>query len=62
VRDAAKIVVARVYQRRLTKVYAPLVLVGGETPDEELSVLEELATALWPTCLSLAGRRVAGEK
>ena len=61
-REAAKRYVACVYQRRLTRVYAPLVLVGGETSEEELERLEGLAEALWPISLSMAGRRVAGEE
>jgi DNA primase len=62
IREAAKQRVAATYQRRLTRVYAPLVLVGEETPEEELEALEDLASALWPISLSLAGRRVAGEQ
>ncbi len=62
VRAAAKWHLARVYQRRLTRVYAPLVLVGGETPEEELQALEGLSSALWPACLNLATRRVSGEE
>jgi DNA primase len=62
IREAAKQRVAAIYQRRLTRVYAPLVLVGGETPGEEIEALEGLASALWPISLSLAGRRVAGEE
>ncbi len=62
IREAVKQRVAATYQRRLTRVYAPLVLVGGETPGEELEALEGLASALWPVSLSLAGRRVAGEE
>ncbi len=62
IREAAKQRVAATYQRRLTRVYAPLVLVGGETPGEEIEALEGLASALWPVSLSLAGRRVAGEE
>jgi hypothetical protein len=61
IREAAKRCVARVYQRRLTRLYAPLVLVGGETPEEELELLEGLASALWTRCLVLAERRVSGE-
>ncbi len=61
VREAAKKHVATVYQRRLTRAYAPLVLVGGESPLEQLEVLEELAQALWPVSLDLAGKRIAGE-
>jgi DNA primase len=61
-REAAKRYVAGVYQRRLTRVYAPLVLVGEETLEEELERLEGLADALWPISLSIAGRRVAGEE
>jgi DNA primase len=60
VRDAVQKHLADVYQRRLTRVYAPLVLVGGETPDEELEALDELAAALWPVCYEMAGRRVHG--
>lgn len=60
VRAAAKKHIARTYQRRLTRVYAPLVLVG-ETPEEGLRELEELATSLWPVALNLAERRVSGE-
>jgi DNA primase len=60
VRDAAQRHVASVYQRRLTRVYAPLVLLGGETPDEELEALDELAATLWPFCYELAERRING--
>ena len=60
VRNAVQRHLAGVYQRRLTRVYAPLVLVGGETPEEELEALDELAAALWPFCYELAGRRVHG--
>ncbi len=59
--DAAKHIAGR-YQERLTKVYAPLVLLGGETPEEEIKELEQLAAALWPISLSMAERRVAGEE
>jgi DNA primase len=62
IQEAAKQRVAVTYQRRLTRVYAPLVLVGGETPGEEIEALEGLASALWPISLSLAERRVAGEE
>ena len=58
IREAATKHLAKVYQRRLTKVYTPLVLVGGESPEEELEELQELASALWPQCLALAERRV----
>jgi DNA primase len=61
IREAAKQRVAAIYQRRLTRVYAPLVLVGRETPGEEIEALEGLASALWPISLSLAGRRGASE-
>jgi len=61
IRAAAKVQLAKVYQRRLTRVFEPLALVGGETPEEELEAMEELAAGLWPECLSLAGRRVNGE-
>jgi DNA primase len=59
-RDAATKHIAAVYQRRLTRLYSPLVLVGGESPEEELRELEELAAALWPVSLDMAGRRVSG--
>lgn len=62
IREAAKQRVAAIYQRRLTRVYAPMVLVGGETPGEEIEALEGLALALWPISLSLAERRVAVEE
>ena len=62
IREAVKQRVAATYQRRLTRVYAPLVLVEGETPREEIEALEGLASALWPISLSLAERRVAGGK
>jgi DNA primase len=60
-REAAKRHLASVYQRRLTRVFAPLVLLGGETPEEELEALEGLASSLWPVSLSMADRRVFGE-
>ena len=60
IRDAATKRIAAVYQRRLTRLYAPLVMVGGETAEEELEELQELAAALWPVSLSMAGRRVSG--
>ncbi len=61
VRAAIKKHLARCYQRRLTKIYAPLVLLGGETPEESLQELEELATSLWPVALDMATRRVSSE-
>jgi len=60
IRDGVQKHLAAVYQRRLTRVYAPLVLLGGETPAEEVEALNELAAALWPFCYELAGRRVHG--
>ena len=62
IRDAAEKYIAAVYQRRLTRVYAPFVLVGGESPEEEIQELEGLASALWPICLDMAGRRVSSEE
>jgi DNA primase len=62
VREAAKRYVATIYQRRLTRVFASLVLLGGESPEEELEALEGLASSLWPISLSIAERRVSGEK
>jgi DNA primase len=62
VREAAKKYIADRYQRRLTRVFAPLVLLGGETPEEELQALEGLASALWPVSLSMAGKRVADDE
>ncbi len=62
VREAAKRHIAKVYQRRLTRLYAPLVLVGGQTPQQELRELEELAGSLWPVSLDMAGKRVGGEE
>lgn len=61
VRDDAQRHIASVYVRRLTRLYAPLVLVGGETPAEEMQELERLSSALWPVALELAGRRVSDE-
>src|SRR5215207_173828 len=58
VREAARRQITKAYQRRLTRLYAPLVLVGGETPEEELAAVEELAQALWPICVNLAVRRL----
>jgi hypothetical protein len=60
-RDAATKYVAGVYQRRLVRLYTPLVLIGGETPEEELQELEGLASSLWPISLDMAKRRVSGE-
>ena len=60
IRDAATKRIAAVYQRRLTRLYAPLVLVGGESAEEELEELQELAAALWPVSLDMARRRVSG--
>ncbi len=60
-REAAKKHVAGVYQRRLTRLYTPLVLVGGESPEEELEHLEGLSSALWPISLDMATRRVNDE-
>lgn len=60
IRDTVQKHLATVYQRRLTRVYSPLVLLGGETPEEELKALDELAAALWPACYEMAGRRVNG--
>ncbi len=62
VREAATKHVAEKYQKRLTRIYAPLVLLGGETLEEELQELEELAASLWSVSLSMAERRVAGEE
>lgn len=62
IRAAAKKHLARRYQQRLTRLYSPLVLLGGETTEEALEELEELATSLWPVALDLAARRVAGEE
>ncbi len=62
VREAATKHVAEKYQERLTRIYGPLVLLGGETPEEEIKELEELAAALWPISLSMASRRVNGEE
>jgi DNA primase len=61
VRKTARIYIAQVYQRRLTRLYAPLVLVGGETPEEELEELAGLASALWPIALDMAERRMSIE-
>jgi DNA primase len=58
IRSAVIKSVARTYQRRLVLLYAPLILVGGESPEEELEALEELASALWPHCRNLARKRV----
>ncbi len=62
VREAATKHVAEKYQKRLTRIYAPLVLLGGETLEEEMRELEDLARALWPACLNMASRRVNGEE
>ena len=61
VRKTVRNYIAQVYQRRLTRLYSPLVLVGGENPEEELEELDGLASALWPISLDLADRRVNGE-
>ncbi len=61
VREATKKYVASLYQRRLTRIYAPFVLVGGQSPEEELEELQGLAVALWPACLDMAERRLSGE-
>lgn len=61
VRQAAKMHVAGVYQRRLTELYSPLVLLGGESREEEEQELQKLSSALWPISLDLAERRVSGE-
>lgn len=58
VREAVRRQITKTYQRRLTRLYTPLVLVGGETPEEELAAIEELAQALWPICVNLAERRL----
>jgi hypothetical protein len=60
VREAAVRQVALVYQRRLVRVYSPLVLLGGETPEQEIRELEDLARSLWPISLSWAEGRVHG--
>ena len=57
-REAVRRQITKVYQRRLTRLYTPLVLVGGETPEEELAAIEGLAQALWPICVTLAERRL----
>ena len=61
IREAATRHIAGVYQRRLTRIYAPLVLVGGQPPDEQARELEGLARALWPAALAMASRRVNDE-
>ena len=61
IRDAAKKRLARSYQRKLVRLYAPLVLVGGMDPREELEELEGLSSDLWPIALDWAERRVNGE-
>ncbi len=58
IRAAAAKAIARRYQQRLVKLYAPLVLVGGETTEEMLEIIEELGTALWPYCQNLARKRI----
>jgi DNA primase len=58
VRAAVIKTVARRYQERLLRLYAPLVLLGGESTEEELAALEELGTALWPYCQNLARKRI----
>ncbi len=60
VREAAARQLASVYQRRLTRVYAPMVVHEGQTPEEELRALEELALALAPVARHWAERRVCG--
>jgi DNA primase len=60
VREAATRHAARVIQRRLTRVYRPLVIHGGETPGEELEELEALSRSLWPVAVRWAERRVRG--
>ena len=60
VREAAARQLASVYQRRLVRVYSPLVVHDGQTPGEELEALQELAASLWPISLSWAERRVHG--
>jgi DNA primase len=62
VREAVKRNIARRYQRRLVRLYAPIMMIGGESPEEELEALEELASVLWPRCLVLAERRVSGRE
>jgi DNA primase len=62
VRDVVTEHLARLYQRRLTRVYAPLVLLGGESPGEKVEALEELSSALWPVSRNLARRRVNDEQ
>ena len=61
IREAAASAVARSRQRRLAKVFAPLVLVGGQSPEEERRELRELARSLWPVCLDMARREVYGD-
>ena len=59
-REAGSRHVAHVIQRRLTRIYSPLVLFGDETPGEELEALEGLALALGPVARQWAERRVCG--
>ena len=61
VREAATRHIAARYQAKLTHLYSPLVLVDGQTPDERMKELEELARALWPAALAMAARRVNDE-
>lgn len=62
IREAAVKHVAARYQERLTAIYAPLVLLGGETPEEEMRELEGLARSLWPICWHMARRGVYGDE
>jgi DNA primase len=60
VREAVVTHVARVIQRRLTRIYRPLVIHDGQTPGEEMEALEALALALAPVARQWADRRVCG--
>jgi DNA primase len=61
IRQAAIKHLTRRYQMRLTKLYAPLVLLGGETEKESHEEVEELGRSLYFVCRDLAERRVNGE-
>jgi hypothetical protein len=49
------------YMDKYLLVLKPMFFLGGETEEEALEILENMASGLRPTCLKQAHRRVYGE-
>ncbi len=58
VRAALTKAMARRYQRRLVKLYAPLILVSDEPEAEELAEIEKFSAEIWPLCVAWAEKRM----